>query len=198
MEYKKLLITGFDSFGGEGLNASWEAVSRLPERIAQYQLTKLQIPTVFGDAADRVLEAAYMLEPDVILGIGQAGGRTEVTPEVIGINLRDSRMADNAGNQPVNAPILESGAAAYFSTVPVREMVQEIKKKGIPASLSYTAGTFVCNDLLYSLLHSYRDTQTMVGFIHVPFIVEQKKESRFCLPLEDIVTALVAAICIIP
>lgn len=198
MEYKKLLITGFEPFGGEVLNASWEAVSRLPEEIAHYQLTKLQIPTVFGYAADKVLEAAGVLEPDVILCIGQAGGRMEVTPEVIGINLRESRMADNAGNQPVNVPVIEGGDAAYFSTVPVREMVREIKKAGIPASLSYTAGTFVCNDLLYTLLHHYHDTRTQVGFIHVPFILEQAGEKRFCLPLKDIVAALAAAVCAIP
>lgn len=198
MEYKKLLITGFEPFGGEVLNASWEAVSRLPEKIARCQLEKLQIPTVFGGAAEKVLAAANVLEPDAILCVGQAGGRTEVTPEVIGINLRESRMADNAGNQPVNVPVLEGGAAAYFSTLPVREMVREIKKAGIPAALSYTAGTFVCNDLLYTLLSRYHDTQTLVGFIHVPFILEQAREKRFCLPLEDIVTALAAAICAIP
>lgn len=198
VEYKKLLITGFEPFGGETLNASWEAVSRLPEEIAHYQLEKLQIPTVFGNAADKVLEAAHIFEPDAILCVGQAGGRTEITPEVIGINLRESRIADNAGNQPMNVPVLEGGAAAYFSTAPVREMVREIKKAGIPASLSYTAGTFVCNDLLYTLLHHYHDTRTLVGFIHVPFLLEQAREKRFCLPLEDIVTALAAAICAMP
>lgn len=198
MGYKKLLITGFEPFGGETLNASWEAVDRLPEEIAHYRLTKLQVPTVFGSGADKVLQAACVLEPDVILCIGQAGGRMEITPEVIGINLRECSMADNAGNRLVNSPVLEGGAAAYFATVPVREMVKEMQKAGIAAALSYSAGTFVCNDLLYTLLHHYHDTQTLVGFIHVPFLSEQAGEKRCCLPVGDIVTALGAAISALP
>ena len=191
---KGLLITGFDPFGGETVNPSWEAVRLLPEAVGAYRLTKLQIPTVFGQAAETVLTAARELRPDVILCIGQAGGRSAVTPEVVAINLREARIPDNAGNQPVNVPIAENAPAAYFSTVPVRTMVKAIQDAGLPAALSYSAGTFVCNDVLYSLLHFFNGTKTQVGFVHVPFLPQQAKDNAPSLPLPQIVQALTAAI----
>ena len=191
---KRLLITGFDPFGSETVNPSWEAVRLLPEAVGAYRLTKLQIPTVFGQAAEAVLTAARELRPDVILCIGQAGGRSAVTPEVVAINLREARIPDNAGYQPVNVPVVENAPAAYFSTVPVRTMVKAIQDAGLPAALSYSAGTFVCNDVLYTLLHCFDGTQTQVGFVHVPFLPEQAKGSATCLPLPQIVQALTAAI----
>ena len=191
---KQLLITGFEPFGGETVNPSWEAVRLLPETLGNYKLTKLQIPTVFGRAAGTVLETARTLQPDVILCIGQAGGRSGVTPEVVGINLREARIPDNAGNQPENVPVVENAPAAYFSTVPVRAMVASIRDAGVPAALSYSAGAFVCNDVLFSLLHAYDGAQTKVGFVHVPFLPEQAKENTPSLPLADIVRALTAAI----
>ena len=191
---KKLLITGFDPFGGETVNPSWEAVRLLPEEIGTFRLTKLQIPTVFGRAAETVLAAAEKLQPDVILCIGQAGGRSGVTPEVVAINLREARIPDNTGNRPSDVPVVKDAPAAYFSTVPVRAMVQAINDEGIPAALSYSAGTFVCNDVLYSLLHHYHGTQTKVGFIHVPFLPEQAKENAPAMALEQIAAALAAAI----
>ncbi len=191
---KRLLITGFDPFGGETVNPSWEAVLLLPEAVGAYRLTKLQIPTVFGQAAETVLTAARELRPDVILCIGQAGGRSAVTPEVVAINLREARIPDNAGYQPVNVPVVENAPAAYFSTVPVRTMVKAIQDAGLPAALSYSAGTFVCNDVLYTLLHCFDGTQTQVGFVHVPFLPEQAKDNAPCLPLLQIVQALTAAI----
>ena len=191
---KQLLITGFEPFGGETVNPSWEAVRLLPEELGDYRLTKLQIPTVFGRAAGTVLETARTLHPDVILCIGQAGGRSGVTPEGVGINLREARIPDNAGNQPENVPVVENAPAAYFSTVPVRAMVGAIRDAGVPAALSYSTGAFVCNDVLFSLLHHYRETETRVGFVHVPFLPEQAKEAVPSLPLADIVRALTAAI----
>ena len=191
---KQLLITGFEPFGGETVNPSWEAVRLLPETLGDYKLTKLQIPTVFGRAAGTVLETARTLHPDVILCIGQAGGRSSVTPEVVGINLREARIPDNAGNQPENVPVVPGAPAAYFSTVPVRAMVGAIRDAGLPAALSYSAGAFVCNDVLFSLLHAFDGTQTKVGFIHVPFLPEQAKENAPSAPLADIVAALTAAI----
>lgn len=191
---KRLLITGFDPFGSETVNPSWEAVRLLPEAVGAYRLTKLQIPTVFGQAAETVLTAARELRPDVILCIGQAGGHSAVTPEVVAINLREARIPDNAGNQPVNVPVVENAPAAYFSTVPVRTMVKAIQDAGLPAALSYSAGTFVCNDVLYTLLHCFDGTQTQVGFVHVPFLPEQAKDNTPCLPLPQIVQALTAAI----
>jgi len=191
---KKLLITGFEPFGGESINPSWEAVRKLPEVIGDYRLTRLQVPTIFGKAAEIVLSVAKDLCPDVILCVGQAGGRKGITPEVVAINLREARIPDNAGNQPVNSPVVEGGAAAYFSTVPVREIVGAINAEGISSELSYSAGTFVCNDLLYSLLHNYHETETLVGFIHVPFLPEQAKEKFPSLPLEQIEAGLIEAI----
>ena len=191
---KKLLITGFDPFGGETINPSWEAVRLLPERIGNCILTKLEIPTEFHRAARTVLAAAEELQPDAILCVGQAGGRAGVTPEVVGINLREARIPDNAGAQPVNEPVVTAGPAAYFATLPVREMVEALRGAGIPASLSYSAGAFVCNDVLYSVLHRYSGTQTLAGFIHVPFLPEQAKEGVASMPLETIAKALEIAI----
>lgn len=191
---KKLLITGFDPFGGALINPSWEAVKLLPETVGEWALTKLQIPTVFGRAAAEVLAAAEALRPDVILSVGQAGGRRAITPEVIGINLREASIPDNAGSRPVNTPVIEGGPDAYFATVPVRQMVQAITDAGLPGALSYSAGAFVCNDVLYTLLHHYCGTATRVGFIHVPYLPEQATENIPSLTLEQMVRGLTAAI----
>lgn len=188
---KKLLITGFDPFGGETVNPAWEAVKRLPDTAGEYVLCKLEIPTVYGAAAQKVLDAARELKPDVILCIGQAGGRNDVTPERIGINLRLARIPDNAGNRPEGEPVVPGGADGYFATVPVDRMVQAIRDAGYPASVSNTAGTFVCNDVLYTVLHACLGTNVRAGFLHVPFLPEQGQPS---LPLEDTVKALEAAI----
>ena len=191
---KKLLITGFDPFGGATVNPSREAVMALPDRIGDWMLTKLEVPTVFGRAADRVLTLARELTPDAIICVGQAGGRAAVTPEVVAINLREAAIPDNAGNQPQNTPVVEGGPAAYFATLPVRDMVAAIKAADLPATLSYTAGAFVCNDLLYTLLHAYRESEVRVGFIHIPYLPEQAKEGAPSLPAESVVKALTAAI----
>ena len=191
---KKLLITGFDPFGGESVNPSWEAVKLLPETIGSWHLTKLEIPTVFDKAYTQVLEMARQIQPDAILSVGQAGGRSAITPEVVGINLREASIADNAGNLATGQSIRENGPAAYFATVPVRAMVENIRKNQLPASLSYSAGAFVCNDVLYSLLHHFSGSAVQVGFIHVPFLPQQAKEGVPSLTLEQIVTGLTAAI----
>ena len=191
---KKLLITGFDPFGGADRNPAREAVMALPSVIGDYEIIPLEIPTVFGKAAETVLRAAQELCPDVILCVGQAAGRAAITPEVVGINLRNASIPDNAGNQPQHAPVVEGGPAAYFSTLPVREMAAAIQGAGLPSSLSYSAGVFVCNDLLYTLLHHYDVTTTRVGFIHIPCLPEQAREGCPSLPLHDIVRGLTAAI----
>lgn len=194
---KKLLITGFDPFGGENINPSWEAVKELPDHIGDWQITKMEIPTVFGAAADQVIAAAEGLQPNAILCIGQAGGRATVTPEVVAINLQEARIPDNLGNQPMNIPVVKGGPAAYFATVPVREMVQAIQTANIPAALSYSAGTFVCNDVLYRLLHHFDGTATQAGFIHVPYLPQQAKENQPSLPQDKIVEALTLAISVL-
>ena len=188
---KKLLITGFDPFGGETVNPAWEAVKKLPDRITDYTLYKLEIPTVFGLAAETVLAKAAQTQPDVILCIGQAGGRAAVTPERIAVNIRDARIPDNAGNQPGGEQIAPDGPAAYFATVPVKEMAAAIENAGIAATVSNSAGAFVCNDTLYSLLHHYAHTDVKVGFIHVPYLPEQGQPN---MELEVITKALEAAI----
>lgn len=191
---KRLLITGFDPFGGATVNPSWMAVERLPDQIGECVLCKLQIPTVFGKAAAAVLEIARQFCPDTILCIGQAGGRAAVTPERIGVNIRDARIPDNAGNQPRGEFVDSSGPAAYFSTLPVEAMAQAIRDAGVDATVSNSAGAFVCNDVLYSLLHHYDGTAVRVGFVHVPYLPEQGAPS---MELAQIVRALEAAITLI-
>lgn len=188
---KKLLITGFDPFGGESVNPSWEAVRLLPDQIGAYEIHKLQIPTVFGLAPRTVLEKAAEIQPDVIISVGQAGTRAAVTPERIGINVRDARIADNAGISPKDESIVPGGPDGLFSTLPVKAMIAAIQAAGLPGAISNTAGTFVCNDVLYSLLHHYAGTHVRCGFIHVPWLPQQGTPS---LPLEDTVKALEAAV----
>ena len=194
---KQLLITGFDPFGGESINPAWEAVKCLPDTVGEYALTKLQIPTVYSRAAETVFDAvsAMATAPDVILCIGQAGGRAAVTPEFVAINYRRASIADNAGTLISESPILDGAPAAFFATVPVQRMTAAITAAGIRAQTSYSAGTFVCNDVLYLLLHRFSSGQTQVGFIHVPFLPEQVRDTRTpSLPLDDTVRALTAAI----
>ena len=188
---KKLLITGFDPFGGQTVNPAWEAVKLLPEEIGDYTLHKLQIPTVFGLGAQTVLEKAAVVEPDLILCIGQAGGRSAVTPERIAVNIRDAKIPDNSGKRPVGEFVSAEGPAAYFATVDVLKMACRAEERGLPATVSNSAGAFVCNDVLYTLLHRYHGTQTRVGFIHVPWLPEQGTPS---LPLEQTVSTLIAMI----
>ena len=188
---KKLLITGFEPFGGESVNPSWEAVCQLPPQVGGYALTRLCLPVVFGEAAATVMRTAETLCPDVILCVGQAGGRSAVTPERIAINVRDARLPDNAGNQPVEESIVPDGPDGIFSTVPVAKMAQAIQSAGLPGAVSNTAGAFVCNDTLYLLLHHYAGTAVRVGFIHVPFLPQQGTPN---MELEQIVQALTAAV----
>lgn len=200
MTQKHLLITGFDPFGGETVNPSWEAVVRLPDVIGGYRLTRLQIPTVFGKAAEAVLAAASADRPDVILCVGQAGGRDAVTPERIAVNIRDARpkgTRDNGGYLAEGSLVIEAAPAAYFSTLPVEDIAAAIRSAGLPGAVSNTAGTFVCNDTLFALLHHFRGTDTRVGFVHVPFLPGQAKEGVPSMTLEDIIAALTAAIAVL-
>lgn len=189
---KKLLITGFEPFGGESINPSWDAVEKLPDEINGYKLTKLRLPVVFSEAAQRVIELSDELLPDVVLCIGQAGGRCTITPELVAINLRHARIPDNNGYKPQDEAIIENGSTAYFSPLPMRKMAEAIKEKGILAQLSYSAGAYVCNDLIYSLLAHFEGTQTRAGFIHVPYATTQKKEPS--MELDDMVKGLITAI----
>ena len=188
---KTILITGFDSFNGAGTNPSWEAVKQLPDTLGDFVLCKLQLPTLYRRAAEILTKKAAEIQPAVIISVGQAGGRDAVTPERIAVNIRDSRTADNSGLILSGERIDPLGPAAYFTTLPVEAMAAAIRDAGIPAAVSNTAGTFVCNDVMYSLLHHYRDSSVRVGFIHVPYLPEQGSPN---LPLERTVRALTAAI----
>ena len=191
---KKLLITGFDPFDGATINPSWEAVKLLPDIIEEYEIHKLQIPTVFGLAPQTVLAEAKNFKPEVIISVGQAGTRPAITPERIGINIRDARINDNAGKSPKDQPIVSGGPDGYFSTLPIKAMIAAINEVGLAGAISNTAGTFVCNDVLYSILHHYASTDVRCGFIHVPYLPEQGTPN---LPLEQIVKALIAAISVL-
>lgn len=195
----KLLLTAFDPFGGETLNPALEAVKQLPDRIGGVEIIKLEVPTVFGKSIDRVTAAIRQEKPDAVLCIGQAGGRRGLTPERVAINIDDARIPDNEGNQPIDRSIVAGGPAAYFATLPVKAMVQAIRDVGLPADLSNTAGTFVCNHLLYGVLHLLATEYPGVrgGFLHVPFLPEQaagRPSPVPSLPLADIVRGIAAAV----
>ena len=171
----KILVTGFDPFGGQSLNPAFEAVKLLPDEICGAEIIKVEIPTVFGRCAEKVEEAIKAHNPDCVLCVGQAGGRSSITVEKVAINYCDARIADNDGNQPLDCKIKEDGENAYFASLPVKAMVENCRKKGIPANLSFTAGTYVCNDVMYRLLYMIDKTYNNIkgGFIHVPFAVQQ-------------------------
>lgn len=188
---KRLLITGFDPFGGNSTNPSWMAVEQLPDRIGSFMLRKCMLPTVYGKAAKIAIAEAESFHSDVVLCIGLAANRRAVTPERIGVNIRDARIADNAGNQPQGEPVVPGAPAAYFTTVPNQAMVQAMADLQLPAAVSNSAGTFVCNDVLYSLLHHFHNTPTRVGFIHVPALPSQAESG---MALEQIIAALTASI----
>lgn len=193
---KKLLITGFEAFGGEKINPSWDAVCQLPSEINGFELTKLLVPVIFGIGAEKIIKEAENIRPDVILCIGQAGGRDAITPELLGINLRHSTAPDNIGYQPNDEPIIKGGDCAYFCTLPMRKIADAICAEKIPARVSYSAGAYVCNDVIYTLLNHFENSKTRVGFIHVPYSKEQGKEPS--MEIEKIIKALTVAIENIP
>ena len=198
----KLLLTGFTPFDGEKINPALEAVKRVKPEIAGMEIVKLEVPTVFGESVRLVQEAIEREQPDFVLSIGQAGGRAAVTPERVAINVDDARIPDNAGQQPIDVPIFADGENAYFTTLPVKAMTDAIRNAGLPSALSNTAGTFVCNHLMYGVLHHLHQNHKSIkaGFIHVPYIPEQTadKPGVPSMPLDDIVRALEAAIAAIP
>lgn len=194
----KILVTGFDPFGGEKINPALEAVKSLPSVIHGAEIRWVEIPTVFYNSAE-VLEAEIVrYQPDVVLCIGQAGGRASLTPERVAINQDDARIPDNQGNQPIDTPIRLDGEAAYFSTLPIKAMVQAIKEEGLPATVSNTAGTFVCNHLMYQALYlaDKKFPHMRAGFMHIPYMTEQviNKPNTASMNLTDIVRGIQAAI----
>lgn len=193
----KLLLTAFTPFDGEKINPALEAVKLVKDKIENVEIVKFEVPTVFGKSIQLVFDAIDKEKPDFVLCVGQAGGRAEITPERVAINLDDARIQDNEGNQPIDEPIFPDGENAYFSTLPVKAMVEAIRKEGLPSSLSNSAGTYVCNHLMYGVLY-YLDKRPVIkaGFIHVPYIPEQTKNKKAmpALALSEIVRGLEAAI----
>ena len=223
-EIMKLLLTAFTPFDGEKINPALEAMKLVKDRIDDVEVVKVEVPTVFRKSIQVVTEAIEKEEPDFVLSIGQAGGREGITPERVAINIDDARIPDNEGNQPIDEPIFPDGANAYFSTLPVKAMVEAIRREGLPSSLSNSAGTYVCNHLMYGILYFLEKNDCQVrkghlqdedscllydgeetrravkaGFIHVPYLPEQTKnqENLPSLPLLDMVRGLEAVICAI-
>ncbi len=194
----KILVTGFDPFGGEVINPAIETVKRLPDTIAGAKIIKLEIPTVCHQSLRVIDEAIAGYDPDVVLSVGQAGGRPDITVERVGINVDDCRIPDNAGNQIVDEPIYADGPAAYFVTVPIKAMVQRIRERNIPASVSNTAGTFVCNHVTYGVCHllAVKYPGKRSGFIHIPFLPQQAvdKKNMPSMSQDMMVEAITAAI----
>lgn len=194
----KVLITGFDPFGEESINPAWEAVKKIKDRIEGAEIIKLQLPTVFNKSISQLLDEIEKNQPDVVICVGQAGGRFDVSIERVAINIDDARIEDNEKNQPIDIKIFSDGDSAYFSNLPIKAMVDEIKNIGIPASVSNTAGTFVCNHIMYGLLYSIDKKYNNIkgGFIHVPYINQQvvNKKNQPYMSLDHIVEALEASI----
>lgn len=186
----KVLVTGFDPFGGESVNPAYEAVKQIPDQVAGAQVIKVEIPTVFDKAGEAVEKAIIEHNPDIVLCIGQAGGRAGISVEKVAINLQEARIPDNEGRQPFDKKVREDGENAYFATVPVKAMVKHIEDNGIPAHISYTAGTYVCNDTMYSLLYMINKKYNNIkgGFIHVPYDTAQIKGKPITTPSMPVAT----------
>lgn len=195
-ETRKVLVTGFEPFGGESINPSGEIARQLHGTIiGGHRVAGALLPCVFGAAITELKKQIRATRPALILCVGQAGGRAEITPERVAINVDDARIPDNAGRQPVDRPIVRGGPAAYWSTLPIKAIVAELRRRGIPAAVSQTAGTFVCNHLFYGLMHELRKQRKVRGgFIHVPFLPVQAKAGQPSLTLEDMTAAIGVAL----
>ena len=187
-----ILITAFSPFGGDALNASQEILNALPETLGGVRLEKRLLPVSFRSAPRLALEAAGRLHPEAIVCLGQAAGRDAVTPERVAVNLMDAAIPDNDGFQPVDEPVIPNAPAAYFSTLPVKAMVEAMQRVGVPARLSDTAGTYVCNALMYAILHQTKDVPC--GFIHVPYLTGQGAGETPSLSKECVLRGITACL----
>jgi len=171
----KALVTGFEPFGPDAVNPSREAVLRLSSRLGDLTIETRIVPTVFGSAIAALEDAIVTTQPDIVLGVGLAGGRAELSLERVAINVDDARIPDNDGQQPIDQPIVAGGPAAYFTGLPVKRAVAALRKAGLPAIVSNTAGTFVRNQIFYGLMHLVASRRLPVrgGFLHVPYLPEQ-------------------------
>ena len=197
----KVLLTGFEPFGGESINPSGEIARQLHGAvIGGHEVMGALLPCVFGEAITELKKQMKAVQPALVICVGQAGGRREITPERVAINVDDARIADNAGRRPVDRPIVRGGPAAYWSTLPIKAIVAELRRREIPAAVSQTAGTFVCNHVFYGLMHELRRRKNVRGgFIHVPFLPEQAGRhgtEQASLPLATMVTAIETAVAV--
>ena len=194
----KVLVTGFQPFGKETMNPSFEAVRMLPDEIAGAQIVKEEIPVVVCKGGQAVHEAVRRENPDIVILVGQAGGRAAMTVERVAINCEDcpSGFPDNEGNAPQDEKIYADGPDAYFATIPIKAMVKKMMDNGVPASVSNTAGTYVCNDLMYHLLYqlAHEFPNTRGGFIHVPYATIQNHPNMASMTLEEISRGLLLSV----
>lgn len=193
-----VLVTGFEPFGGETTNPSWQICERLPREIAGMRVETCVVPCEFRQAIEVAAEAIQRLKPALVVSLGQAGGRSRIGVERVAINVDDARIADNAGAQPIDEPIAASGPPAYFATLPVKAMVQAVRAAGVPAEVSNSAGTYVCNHVMYGVLHflAASGMRSRAGFIHVPYEEGQvlDKPNAAAMSLDSMVKGIVAAI----
>jgi pyroglutamyl-peptidase len=198
MSQPRILLTGFTPFGNEDINPSWEAVRALDgKHIAGHRVVARLLPTAFADSQRELALAIDEVQPKLLLGVGQAGGRSRLSIERIAINVQDARIADNAGAQPIDVAIVEDGPAAYFSALPIKVMLKALLAEGLPAEVSNTAGTFVCNHVAYLMLHLAEQHRGLrAGFIHIPYLPSQA--ARFpnapSMSRDDVVRALSIAL----
>ncbi|TWI54813.1 pyroglutamyl-peptidase [Pseudomonas duriflava] len=192
-----ILLTGFEPFENEPINPSWEAVRRLDGlKLSSAYIVTRQLPCVFGAALVALDHALAAYQPALVIGVGQAGGRADLSIERVAINVNDARIADNNGQQPIDTPVVPGGPAAYFSTLPIKAMAHALRTSGIPASISQTAGTFVCNHVFYGLMHRLAGTNVRAGFIHIPYLPEQaaRHPGQPSLALDTVVAGLELAL----
>lgn len=192
----RVLLTGFDAFGGDAINPSWLAVRALHGRqMAGHAVVAAQLPTVFGEALRALHVLLVKHQPALVICVGQAGGRSALSLERIAINVDDAPIPDNAGAQPIDAPVAPGAPAAYFSTLPIKAMLAALQREGLPAEVSQTAGTFVCNHVFYGLMHTIAANpelrHTRGGFVHVPWLPEQGTPN---MALDDVVRGLRVAV----
>lgn len=196
---RRVLLTGFAPFDGETTNPSYEAVKALPDRLCGIALIKKELPVVFGAAGDALKAAIAQAEPDLVVCTGQAGGIAAITLERVAVNLRDASIADNGGQKPQDAPVIEGSAAAYFTKLPVKKIAESLRKQDIPAHLSLSAGAYVCNDVFFTLLHELETTYPQIsgGFVHVPYLPAQAAQKSVPAPSMELAAITRALSCVI-
>jgi pyroglutamyl-peptidase len=196
MQQPKILLTGFDAFGGASLNPSWLAVQALHGRqIAGHRVVAAQLPTVFGESLRLLLAELKLHRPALVICVGQAGGRHALSLERVAVNVNDAPLADNAGAQPIDTPVVEGAPAAYFTSLPIKAMLAALQIEGVAAEVSQTAGTFVCNHVFFGLMHALATSRPLRhirgGFVHVPYLPEQGAP---CMALAEVVRGLRLAV----